>query len=207
MSLQNTVADTMDCDDPSVYLFGWNGDNGDLTEERGQPVGESIGAMQLDSMRHAIIITRGEIDYQIHSILPARHVEFIIILGIPGAVFVSRYLPSCLLGESYTAIREELLKIGIGMKVKLEEIANKDGPHERSLPENAYVAIYYPEAVTTGTYGLETFEAFSNSVKQDFLSKKGIKFSASTYSRNETAVIVTVPPREGELATHASKPS
>ncbi|OKL64356.1 hypothetical protein UA08_00970 [Talaromyces atroroseus] len=205
MPIFNQVAKTMDpgkvVGGPTVSLFGWNGSNGALTKDLGQPEGNTMSDMQLDSMKHAIIITRGEVEYRIHSVIPAGHAEVIFILRIPGAVFVSRYFTTDFFTVTRSAIRKEMVKLSGRMNAKIQGISGNDGPYELSVPEGTRLDVYYPKA-PTGIYSSTKFQATLTSLGREFTYQSRIKFGSHTYSGSKTEVIVTVPPQSRGVASH-----
>lgn len=134
-------------EEPSVYFFGWDQMRKGLTEGYGQPKGE-IYEMTLDSMKHAIIMNKGEFkQYTIKIGLRSRFQECVLILNLPRIVFVARYFASNFRDMILSDVCEEMNKLSGLMKARVHKIDGEDGPPDLGAPEDSELAIYHPKVM------------------------------------------------------------
>lgn len=102
--------------------------------------------MTLDSMKHAIIMNKGDYNpYTIKIGFPALFQEYVLILNLSRIVFVARYFATKFREITLNDFCDEMNKLAGLMKAKVHEIDKKDGPPDLGAPEGSELAIYYPK--------------------------------------------------------------
>jgi hypothetical protein len=130
---------------PTVHFFGWDQERKTLTDNLGQPDGDSILEMTLDSMRHAMICNQSIYDrYTIKAQIPAAWQEYVMILSLKGIVFVTRYSATWFAHIKADALYADMSKLAGLLGAKLDEI-NRKNSYDYSTPEDTKLIIYHPE--------------------------------------------------------------
>jgi hypothetical protein len=185
--------------DPTVHFFGWDQQRKDLTEDRGQPEGE-LHEMTLDSMTHAIVMNRGEVNpYKIKIGLHSNFEEYILILNLPRIIFVARYSASNFQLIIPENLRQEMNKLSGLMNAKVNEIDGKDGPHELGSREGSELVIYHPEVIVSPSEGKMLhydMPKLKHTFKIGAVSLKTLPYPPTT------CTLVIEQGNTGEFATH-----
>lgn len=201
MSRLNEVAEAMEtcAYEPTVHLFGWNQRGNGLTDDLGQPKGEPH-EMTLNSMKHAIIMNKGDIQtYKIKIGLVAGFEEYILILNQPRIVFVARYNVSEFRNMIPEDFCQDVNRLSGLMNAKVHEIDKKDGPPELSPREDTKLVIYYP-GIIIGSRGGEMPHYHMPILERTF-SASTVRLTKHPYPR-ETCTLVIEQGNTGAHATH-----
>lgn len=102
-------------------------------------------------------------------------------------------------------MRKDMIKLAGEMNVKLSELAERDGPHERSYPPGTRFTIYHPGAASEAM--LAKSEWAIDWLQQRFEYGSRIDFREAKYQRtgNSTTLTVTIPPQSNAMAIETLK--